>query len=125
MLAHDPGALEKVPARMRHLHSRLTLPPTKGLRDWRTQMPPRDIEEVEAIAGSVMNVVGYQRSTQGPHPAARVRACSRLVGFGLRYGRRRLRRVARGVIGRGPVGSAVRRGGESMRAGADRMISSR
>jgi hypothetical protein len=119
MLAHDPGAIEKVPARMRHLHSGLTLPPTKGLRDWRTQMPHRDVEEVEAIAGSLMNVVGYQTSTQGPHHAARVRAWSRLVGFGLRYARRRLRRVARRVIGMAPMGSAARRGGESKRAGED------
>lgn len=36
--------------------------PTTGLRDWRTQMKPRDLEMFEAIAGDVLTELGYQRA---------------------------------------------------------------
>ncbi len=38
------------------------LPPTPGLRDWRTQMQPRDIEIFEALAGDLLSTLGYQRA---------------------------------------------------------------
>ncbi|MDQ2910304.1 MAG: sulfotransferase [Actinomycetota bacterium] len=38
------------------------LPPTAGLRDWRAQMPPRDLELYEAIAGNVLSLFGYERA---------------------------------------------------------------
>jgi Sulfotransferase family len=38
------------------------LPPTPGLRDWRTQMAPRDAELFEAIAGDVLSELGYERA---------------------------------------------------------------
>ena len=41
------------------------LPPTPGLRDWRTQMSPRDVELFEAIAGDVLAELGYERA----HPS--------------------------------------------------------
>ncbi len=37
------------------------LPPTQGLRDWKTQMREDDIEMFEAIAGSLLDTLGYQR----------------------------------------------------------------
>jgi hypothetical protein len=36
------------------------LPPTQGLRDWRTQMPERDRELFEALAGDVLATLGYE-----------------------------------------------------------------
>jgi len=45
-------------------HSRLRLPPTQGLRDWRTEMSPDDAERFEAIAGSLLSRLGYERRSQ-------------------------------------------------------------
>lgn len=35
------------------------LPPTKGLRDWQTQMPSDDIQRFEAAAGDLLQELGY------------------------------------------------------------------
>jgi hypothetical protein len=40
----------------------LLLPPTKGLRDWRTQMSRDDLARFEAIAGNELAALGYERS---------------------------------------------------------------
>ncbi len=37
----------------------LLLPPTAGLRDWRTQMPPEDVQLFELEAGSLLAQLGY------------------------------------------------------------------
>lgn len=37
------------------------LPPTSGLRNWREQMAERDVELFEAIAGDLLNDLGYTR----------------------------------------------------------------
>jgi hypothetical protein len=42
------------------------LPPTPGLRDWRTQMDPRDVERFEAVAGSLLDELGYERAVPSP-----------------------------------------------------------
>lgn len=42
------------------------LPPTRGLRDWRAQMPAKDVERFEAAAGELLEELGYERSN--PHP---------------------------------------------------------
>ena len=46
------------------------LPPTPGLRDWRTQMSPEDQELFEAIAGKTLEELGYERAH--PRPSAAV-----------------------------------------------------
>lgn len=38
------------------------LAPTPGLRDWRTQMPERDVRVFEAIAGDLLETLGYERA---------------------------------------------------------------
>jgi hypothetical protein len=38
------------------------LPPTAGLRNWRREMPRRDVEMFEAIAGSLLTSLGYERA---------------------------------------------------------------
>jgi hypothetical protein len=45
------------------------LPPTPGLRDWRTQMRPRDLELFEAIAGDLLSDLGYDRAFDEISPA--------------------------------------------------------
>jgi hypothetical protein len=40
------------------------LPPTAGLRDWRTDMAPRDVELFEALAGDLLSDLGYDRTTK-------------------------------------------------------------
>ena len=35
------------------------LPATKGLRDWRSQMPPEEVERFEATAGGLLEDLGY------------------------------------------------------------------
>jgi hypothetical protein len=54
------------------------LPITPGLRDWRTQMAPGDIERFEAAAGDLLDELEYSRAVQRPRPqvveeAARIR----------------------------------------------------
>lgn len=50
---HDPGLSAK----------KAWLPPTQGLRDWRDQLPERDVELFEALAGELLTSLGYERAT--------------------------------------------------------------
>ncbi|HHN79105.1 MAG TPA: sulfotransferase [Phycisphaerales bacterium] len=45
------------------------LPPTKGIRDWRSQMNDRDRELFEAIAGEQLSMLGYERSVERVSPS--------------------------------------------------------
>jgi len=45
------------------------LPPVKGLRDWRTDMSARDIELFEALAGDLLDELGYERAAPTISPA--------------------------------------------------------
>ena len=47
------------------------LPPTPGLRDWRTQMAAEDIERFEAAAGDLLDELGYARSAPRTRAAPR------------------------------------------------------
>jgi hypothetical protein len=54
------------------------MPITAGLRDWRSQMLPEDIERFEAAAGDLLSELGYARfcATTGSralHEAAEIR----------------------------------------------------
>lgn len=55
-------------------HPRLADPPTPGVRDWRTEIPPADVERFEAIAGPLLEELGYERADPRPVRAARARA---------------------------------------------------
>jgi hypothetical protein len=46
------------------------LPITPGLRNWRTQMPPTDIERFEAVAGDLLDELDYPRFFRRPSPQA-------------------------------------------------------
>lgn len=69
-------------------HQRLLLPPTKGLRDWRREMPPENVESFEAIAGRSLRRFGYELTTTRPSLTARlgaIRAESRWQAWRIRY----------------------------------------
>jgi len=41
---------------------RLLQPPTRGVRDWRTQMTPADVAAFEHVAGDLLRELGYETS---------------------------------------------------------------
>lgn len=55
------------------------LPPTPGLRDWRTQMADREVELFEAIAGDLLSALGYKRviSTISPEIVTVAEKCQK------------------------------------------------
>jgi hypothetical protein len=50
------------------------LPPTAGLRDWRTQLSAGDVELFEALAGDLLARLGYERAYEAVSPAAEAAA---------------------------------------------------
>jgi hypothetical protein len=58
------------------------LPPTAGLRDWRSQMDRHDLDRFEAAAGGLLDELGYERGSNGIDPS--LAAHSELVR--LRFG---------------------------------------
>jgi hypothetical protein len=49
------------------------LPPTPGLRNWRSDMDDHDVEAFEAAAGDLLERLGYERAHRSIGPAARRR----------------------------------------------------
>lgn len=45
-------------------HRNLYKPPTRGLRDWRRDLAPRDIAVFEALAGDLLDELGYERGAR-------------------------------------------------------------
>ena len=43
-------------------------PITAGLRNWRTQTSDENVERFEAVAGELLNELGYSRSFPRPRP---------------------------------------------------------
>jgi hypothetical protein len=62
-------------------HPRLAEPPTPGLRSWRDDMAPDDVERFEAIAGGLLTEFGYERAFPEPSASARARAGVRRAAF--------------------------------------------
>jgi hypothetical protein len=46
------------------------LPITSGMRNWRTEMPVKDVERFEAAAGDLLEELGYERNFSRPTPQA-------------------------------------------------------
>lgn len=57
-----------------HHHQSLRLRPTKGLRDWRSQMSPDDVVRFEALAGGLLSELGYERRARTVGMGRRARA---------------------------------------------------
>lgn len=45
-------------------HRNVLLPPTKGVRDWRSAMDEHDVARFEVLAGRVLDQFGYERTAQ-------------------------------------------------------------
>jgi hypothetical protein len=69
----DPSTLQD--------HPRLEQPPIMGLRDWREQMAPRDVERFEAVAGPLLAELGYPRAYPVPSSAAQAWAALERAAF--------------------------------------------
>lgn len=81
MLSYHERANEIIrPTQHPQTHARIHLPPTKGLRDWRTQMAPEGIELFNALAGGLLEELGYERGYGGGKLRHRVRARRSLLG---------------------------------------------
>jgi hypothetical protein len=62
-LPFEPGMLDyagAVDVSAKPHHQRLREPPTRGVRDWRTQMSRDDVRRFEAIAGDLLAELGYE-----------------------------------------------------------------
>jgi hypothetical protein len=71
---------------------RFHLPPTKGLRDWRTQMSKKDLALFEVTAGDLLDELGYQRGMERIPLWTTVGARIKTTGLDARSVARRLRR---------------------------------
>ena len=63
------------------------LPPTPGLRDWKTQMGPEDAERFEAVAGDLLDELGYPRDVPEPRRRPASSRPSSATGSPLRFAR--------------------------------------
>lgn len=94
IVEHRAGASAMVPEALRWMHRNLDRPPTKGLRDWRTEMSPRDAARFQAVAGSTLAGFGYPPGPR-PGPGDRLAAWGQVAGFGGRIVARRLHQAVR------------------------------
>jgi hypothetical protein len=88
-LEFDPAMLdyhEQPDAGTLRDHPKLAEPPTPGLRSWREQLPPRQAELFEAIAGDPLSDLGYKRAYPAPSPTARARAAATGAAMSVRTG---------------------------------------
>ena len=74
MLEYHRGVDAALPDDRRSQHRHEDRPPTAGLRDWRTQMPPAEVADFEVVAGDLLDELGYGRGAPPPGPALRARA---------------------------------------------------
>jgi hypothetical protein len=56
------------------VHHNLARPPTKGFRDWRREMSREDLTLFEALAGGLLDELGYERGVASIPASERVRA---------------------------------------------------
>jgi len=80
MLEYYKGIDRLVPHGERHIHRNLGRPPTKGLRDWRTQMDKADVRLFEAVAGNELTDFGYERVARAIPARSRARALAAKMG---------------------------------------------
>jgi hypothetical protein len=57
------------------------LPVTAGLREWRSEMAPEEVERFEAVAGELLAELGYARGAPAPGAEARRRAAHARESF--------------------------------------------
>jgi hypothetical protein len=70
-------------------------PVTSGLRNWASEMDPEDVERFEAVAGDLLDELGYERATPEPSAEASERAARVRQSFSREVERRSHRRLPR------------------------------
>lgn len=104
MISFNRDARQKLPDVERRHHAHIHLSLQNSLRDWRTQMNPRDVELFEVVGGGLLSEIGYERAFPRPSVAARMKSLAigarELAGeTGMRTLRRRGRALRRhGVL---------------------------
>jgi Sulfotransferase family len=76
-------------------HKDIFLPPTKGLRDWRRELSDDQVARFEALAGDLLQDLGYERKYEKVPLSARAAALRQVAADGARYTVRRVKRVVR------------------------------
>ncbi len=103
-LAYEPGMLEYHQRadelldglRFTHHVQGIRRPPSRDVRDWRTNLPDHEIQLFEALAGDLLDDLGYERSGMAASPRARVEAAAWRAGTTVERRTRTLRtRVTR------------------------------
>lgn len=103
MLRYSERIDRTIPGSERRIHQNLAKPPTKGLRDWRRDMAPADVETFEAIAGRELARLGYERAVPRLGIGARVRARKALARIAASRTTYKLRRRAFAAVKRGAL----------------------
>ena len=82
MLEYHLDAESRIEARPDKLrfHGGVASPPTAGLRDWRTQMSPRDVLAFESVAGTLLSSLVYERAYDPLPAGARLRGMLHAAG---------------------------------------------
>jgi hypothetical protein len=101
MLEYHRDGSERLasPEAHRAYHASASKPPTAGLRDWRTQMSPRDVEAFESVAGGLLGELGYERARPRLPVARRAEAAARMIGLSLRAAASWTRKVVERAFG--------------------------
>jgi hypothetical protein len=77
MLRHEENFTPRRGGDGKILHASVALPVTPGLRNWRSEMEPKEVERFEAAAGMLLDELGYPRADLPRaaylHEAARIR----------------------------------------------------
>jgi len=84
-------------------HRHLNLPPTKGLRNWRIEMPRQHVFAFEVLAGGQLEALGYDRSSERASLSGWLRLGVSWFSFQTRRARnliRRARHIKKPVRGR-------------------------
>lgn len=76
-------------------HLDIHLPPTKGLRDWRQELSTDQVMRFEALAGDLLEELGYERAFDRVSLSARIGAWWQLSAQTGRHLARRIRKLLR------------------------------
>lgn len=88
-------------------HGNLLRPLTKGLRDWRRDMSPHDVALFEALAGDLLEELGYERGVSAVSLLTRAEAVTSRLGVQVSRAARRGRKQVRLTQRRRELGRVV------------------
>jgi hypothetical protein len=101
-MLHPEERAEKVIAGVPYpgSHTGIRQPITTGIRDWRRDLQPRDVELIEALVGNTITRAGYERRFDPTPLRARARARWQRVSLGVRKAKHDIPKSARLRIAR-------------------------